>query len=403
MTEAVRLFDVPAWGISKNHELTLDEVAEIERSGLAEVVAGTVEGHFRIKTSSKVGLVVGEDWELRVLPHLPIPRLMFLLGYAMNEAGWKDAVAGFEKHDDLFSAIANAFSFHGTWALDRGVIRGYVHRDEREIALRGRVRFGDHLARSGGLPLPVDISYDDFTEDILENRMLRTAASLLLRLPRIPHATRRRLLRLRALLADVTELRVGSDVKKPPITRLNDRYAAALVLAELVLAAASTGASRDKTQATTFIFDMNKVFEDFVTVALGAALRRYGGELRDQVTEKRLSDHIALRPDLAWRRDGAWQAVLDVKYKPLYSESFPNGDAYQMLAYTLAYELPQGWLIYAREPGQQSVEHVIPTAGKTLIVTALDVTREPDDLLADVAALADRVAAAAARPLEVAA
>jgi 5-methylcytosine-specific restriction enzyme subunit McrC len=390
-----RLIDVQAWSLGDDVPLSLDEIAEIERSGLAEVVHGVADGRFRVKTSSRIGLVVGDGWELRVMPHLPIPRLMFLLGYALDEQGWKDRVAGFEQHDDLFTAIATAFSWHSTWALDRGVLRGYVHRDERRIDLRGRIRFGDHIARSGGLPLPVDVSYDDFTDDVLENRMLRTAASLLLRLPRVPLQTRRRLLRMRALLADVTELPQGSRQKAPPITRLNDRYEGALVLAELVLAAASTGASRDVTKATTFVFDMNKVFEDFVTTALGEALRRHGGELRSQVTARRLSEHISLRPDLAWWRNGHWEALLDVKYKPLYSEAFPNADAYQMLAYTLAFGLDKGWLVYAREPHRESVEHFIPSAAKTIVVTALDVTREPDDLLAEVDALADRVAASA--------
>jgi len=167
------------------------------------------------------------------------------------------------------------------------------------------------------------------------------------------------------------------------------------VLAELVLAAASTGASRDVTKATTFVFDMNKVFEDFVTTALGEALRRHGGELRSQVTSRRLSEHISLKPDLAWRRNGRWEALLDVKYKPLYSEAFPNADAYQMLAYTLAFGLDRGWLVYAREPHRESVKHFIPSAVKTIVVTALDVTREPDDLLLEVDALADRVAASA--------
>jgi 5-methylcytosine-specific restriction enzyme subunit McrC len=390
-----RLIDVEAWSTSDDVVLSLEEIAEIERSGLAEVVHGAADGCFRVRTSSYVGLVVGDGWELRVRPRLPIPRLMFLLGYALDESGWKDRVAGFEEHDDLFSAIATAFSWHATWALDRGILRGYLHRDERRVDLRGRIRFGDQIARSGGLPLPVDVSYDDFTDDVLENRMLRTSASLLLRLPRVPAQTRRRLLRMRALLADVTELPHGSSQKAPPITRLNDRYEESLVLAELVLAAASTGASRDVTKATTFVFDMNKVFEDFVTTALGEALRRYGGELRSQVTEKRLSERIPLKPDLAWHRNGDWEAVLDVKYKPLYSESFPNADAYQMLAYTLAFGLEKGWLVYAREPHRESVEHLIRSAGKTIVVTALDVSREPDVLLDEVDALADRVAGSA--------
>ena len=166
---------------------------------------------------------------------------MFLLGYAKDHDGWKRLVTTFDEVDDLLSAIASGFSWHATWALDRGVMRGYLHRDEREIALRGRVRFGDQIARGGGLSIPVEVSYDDFTEDILENRFLRTAASLLLRLPRLPEQARRRLLRMRAILAEVSELPIGADVEAPAITRLNERYAPALALAELILSSASVG------------------------------------------------------------------------------------------------------------------------------------------------------------------
>jgi hypothetical protein len=55
----------------------------------------------------------------------------------------------------------------------------------------------------------------------------------------------------------------------------------------------------------------------------------------------------------------------------------------------------RGWLVYAREPDRESVEHFIPSADKSIIVTVLDVSKEPDDLLAAVDALADRIAAAA--------
>src|ERR1700722_9153359 len=71
------------------------------------------------------------------------------------------------------------FSSHAKWAIDGGLLRGYVHREERSVELRGRLRFGDQIAHGGGLPLPVEVSYDDFTQDILENRMLKTTATLL--------------------------------------------------------------------------------------------------------------------------------------------------------------------------------------------------------------------------------
>jgi 5-methylcytosine-specific restriction enzyme subunit McrC len=390
-----RSLTVKAWDRSEPLDLSVEEIRQIELSKLAEVIASPSGEGLAIRTGSRVGVLVTEALELRVIPHLPVPRLMFLLGYAADPNGWKRLVTTFDPVDDLQSAIASGFSWHATWALDRGVLRGYVHRDERDIAIRGRVRFADQIAHGGGLPIPVELSYDDFTDDVPENRILRTAASLVLRLPRVPAQARRRLLRLRAVLSEVSEVPIGRHVRAPAITRLNERYAPALALAELVLASASVGSGKGTTASTTFVFDMNKVFEDFVSVALGDTISRYGGELRTQVKERALGEHIPLKPDLAWWRDGRWDAVLDVKYKPLVDERFPNADAYQMLAYTLAYGLDRGWLIYAREPGQQSVEHVIPSAGKTLVVTALDVAREPDDLLAEVESLATRIARSA--------
>jgi hypothetical protein len=57
-----RLIDTEAWSIGDDVALSLDEIGEIERSGLAEVVHGQADGFFRVKTSSRIGLVVGDGW-----------------------------------------------------------------------------------------------------------------------------------------------------------------------------------------------------------------------------------------------------------------------------------------------------------------------------------------------------
>ena len=44
---------------------------------------------WQVRTGSKVGVVLGDGWELWVAPKLPVPRLMFLLAYARDPNGWK--------------------------------------------------------------------------------------------------------------------------------------------------------------------------------------------------------------------------------------------------------------------------------------------------------------------------
>jgi 5-methylcytosine-specific restriction enzyme subunit McrC len=387
------IVSLTAW-TPEEKALTVEQARAMERSGIAEVVPGSREGVWIVRPGSKVGVVVGDGWEVRVRPRIAIARLAFLLGYARDPLGWRSTVTSFEREDELFSAIASGFSHHLTWALDRGLLRGYVHREERRHDVRGRVRFGDQLARGGGLLLPVDVSYDDYTTGILENRMLLTAALLTLRLPRIPAAARRRLHRARVVLEGVEPLTAWRAAEAPPITRLNDRYASALALAELILAGSSLGTEHGETASTSFVFDMNRVFEEFVSTALAEAVAPYGGELREQVKHWSLDEdsRLTLKPDLSWWVGGKCVAILDAKYKAIDEGLMKHPDAYQMLAYCSAYSLPRGYLIYAKDSGAQAVTHKVRNTHTEIVVETLDVEKEPDDLLAQVVGLARRVA-----------
>jgi 5-methylcytosine-specific restriction enzyme subunit McrC len=249
--------------------------------------------------------------------------------------------------------------------------------------------------------VPVEVSYDDFTEDILENRMLKTATLLLLRFPRVPAEARRRLQRVRAVLETVESLADWRGVKAPPITRLNQGYASALRLAELVLSAASLGEQGGHVRSTTFVFDMNKVFEDFVTAAFRESMRRYGGVVHDQVKPYSLDveEHLKLKPDLSWWGSGSCLAVLDAKYKAIDDGLMRHDDAYQMLAYCVAYGLPRGYLVYAKDSGTDSRRHRLRNILCEVIVTAVDVERHPDEVLRQIDELADRVVADRALPV----
>lgn len=338
-------------------------------------------------------MVVGEDWELRVRPRLRIPQLLFLLGYAHDPAGWRQQRAAFGHAEGLLGAMAEGFSHLALHALEGGVLHGYVLREDQVVQLRGRVRFAEQIARAGGMPLPTHVAYDDFTSDVLENRMLLTASLLLLRLPRITPSARRRLMRIRSVLLDVAPLTEWREIAAPPITRLNHRYGPALRLAEIVLHAASLTDAQGDTRSTTFVFDMNVIFEDFLTVAFREAMRAHGGVVKAQHRGFTLDEdgELALRPDLTWWVDGAVRAVLDAKYKAIDAGVMRNGDAYQMLAYCIAYGLPRGYLIYARDSGEVSRTHLIPRSGHRIVVSAIDVEQEPEAVLAEVAALAAAV------------
>lgn len=369
---------------------------ELQGQRVVRVVLEEPPDHWRLESGSQVGVLVGDGWELRIRPRLEIPKLLFLLAYSIRPEGWGDVVAAFEEEDELLDAVASGFSWHVERALEQGVLRGYVHVEERRHDLRGRVRFGDQLARLSGLRLPLEVAFDDFTTDTPENRLILTAAELLLRLPRIPAHARKRLLHVRGLLTDVSPHDRARGVRVPDITRLNARYGPALALAELIVRGCSLSAEAGAVQGTTFVFDMNEVFESFVFAALRDAFRPYGGELKRHEANYLDLEPSSLRiePDITWWRSGRCRAVIDAKYKSLVDRAtMPNADAYQMLAYCLALDIRQGFLVYAKDEGERTRRHTIRRHGYSIDVRAVDVEAEPAAVLAQVRAIADAVAA----------
>lgn len=176
-------------------------------------------------------------------------------------------------------------------------------------------------------------------------------------------------------------------------TRLNERYRPAVRLAELILRSGGIRFGEGATTSVAFLFDMYVVFEDFLTAGLREAFETLGGRVQAQHRwSLDVEGGIVIRPDVTWWDGPLCREVVDAKYKSLASKAMPSADVYQLFAYCTAYGLDRGHLVYAagnEEPSRYRVRN----SGVELSVHALDLGREPDDLLRDVQALAHLVAA----------
>lgn len=385
--------DLRAWS-ETSATLTVEQAVAIKATGLAVAEPEAAAGRWTLRGNSRVGVLRLDDGlELRVLPRLEIPKLLFLLSYAADAAGWRDVGPDYEADVDVFAAVASAFVAHAERATSPAPIRGYRTVEESAVVVRGRIRIGDHMARRAGVPLPIEVAYDEFTLDVDENRIVLGAAELLLRMPLVQLGVRRRLLRLRARLDGVEPTRPGLGVRAPSTTRLNGRYAGATKLAELVLRRASVDTVPGAVGGVQFSFDMNQVFEEFLTTALGVALRPFEGRLVAQYrTHLDHQSRIPMRPDLTWWRGARCRAVIDAKYKALENDRFPNADAYQMLAYCSALGLDEGFLVYAKDAGTRRADHDVVGTVVTVRVRAVDLEQPAERVLEQVERLAGRIA-----------
>ena len=186
--------------------------------------------------------------------------------------------------------------------------------------MRGRIRFDDQVRRRFGIPLPVEVRYDEFTDDILANRLVKAAAVRLGRM-RLRSPEARRGLRWVAAMLDNVSYEEFSLNNVPDVTfdRLNEHYRGVVTLARLVLRRGAFEADRGMVRASGFLMDMNQVFQEFITVALREALGVSERELCSPREMPRVTlakgNRVRLEPDLSWWRGGTCVFVGDVKYK----------------------------------------------------------------------------------------
>ncbi|WFE41491.1 restriction endonuclease [Micromonospora sp. WMMD998] len=369
--------------------LDVDAARRLAAAGVVDVRPGPAAGVWAVRAGRKVGAARIGGIELHIEPKVPIARLLFLAGYARNPTGWRDETVPLTEHAGLVPALAAALWRQTDRALREGLLQGYRTVDATSSILRGRLRETAQLGRRAGLPLPLEIRHDEYTVDIPESRILATAVDRMLRVPGIDAASRRMLRHLAARLAGITRLRPGEPAPQWHRTRLNERLVTALRLAELVLSDASVEAGRGSVPTNALLLDMWRVYENFLSVALRAAIEsRHGGTVTFQ-TRHHLDDRcrLELRPDLVWRRSRTEVgAVVDAKYKA----DTAREDAYQMLAYCVAYGLSRGHLVYAFGE-HPPTRHVVRNAGIEIVCHTLDLGADPPQLLAHIESLADEV------------
>lgn len=348
-------------------------------------------------TPSLVGTIVAGGKLLAISPRFGIRNTLFLLSYALDPRVWKDFEVPVGTDGFLTEAIAAVFAMHLRRAFARGVLPGYEPVEESATTVRGRIRLSDQMRRHFGRSYPVEIAFDEFTDDTLANRILKAALSRIARVPlRVP-TTRRALGQFETVLENVALVDFGGAIPDVPLTRLNASYGGALGLARLILRSIGLEHRSGRRSSFAFLIDMATVFEDFLVVALREALPRYLGDLVQGATARPLwldaEGRIPLKPDVSLWQRGRCRFVADAKYKAadgVGANTARPADLYQLLAYTVGADVPDGALVYAAGKGAR---HTVTQAGKTLEVLTLDLQAQPSGVLSQVGDLAANIAA----------
>ena len=232
------------------------------------------------------------------------------------------------KTDALDNVITPLLILHYTSLLkhlvSNGLKKGYVVREENlQSKIRGRILLQRHLTKNVFAKREdrVFCRFQEFTEDIPENRILKKAMSFSVRFINQYESFKKHLQELTPLLSAISSAfeNVSEDVTIAQVTKVNAgkifrHYEAAIKVAKLILR--HFDYSIDKVSGETqevrpFCIDMPRLYEMYVLRLLRKA---YGDQIKFQVKGYRKTqvDYIKVSENE--------KLIIDAKYKPQYNE-----------------------------------------------------------------------------------
>ena len=294
------------------------------------------DGHV-LRTRQYVGVVLlPTGRRLVVEPKVPVANLGHMLATALELPEFRHEVTGFERFDDLLEHVARYFADLVELRIDRGLYRSYVEHRENLNAMRGRIDLAEDMRRNAVLRHRTYCEFTEFTWDVPENQVIRQVARMLAGWD-FSSPLRTRLRNIDAALGSVRVGRMDADaVSDFRYYRFNDDYRPIHRLCQLFLQGTSLSEELGQFDARTFLVDMNKLFEAFVTGLLQEQADqplRVAGQHGLFLDSEEL---VRLRPDIVVFSRSDVLLVADCKYKQRGPDEFRTTDVYQLLAYAEA-------------------------------------------------------------------
>jgi len=335
--------------------------------------AGTFSwGHQSVRFAQFCGVIQLGDLTLEILPKIHGKEeqpescraaMVQMLHTARIMRTYKGAQAGINtQQHSLLDIFIQHFCHDLHTQILQGKLRNYIEQEENLSVMRGRLVIPQHIRQNLVHKERLYCRFDEFSEDMLLNQILRFTLRLLLPWTRSGKTKKQ----LSGLLMHF------DDISDAPITlqsfnllksdRITQRFQPVLEQCRLFIAAVKPDVLAGSTPLFSLLFDMNRLFEAWVAEKLKPWAHQQGWYLRTQGPRKYLamrdgdSPQFQLRPDIALVDDnGVPQLIADTKWKLLNEADRKLGvsssDMYQLYAYAGRYKAPHLQLIYPKQAG----------------------------------------------------
>jgi len=339
-----------------------------------------------LRARGVVGVIAAKGCSLEILPKIEVlqgegaerqnaqirKRLVHMLAVALNMKIEMGRITDLEwQRQTLLEILIRIFCDKLTEAIRRGMPRRYLGHEDDLSALRGTLDVPRQFTRHASNPGRLACRFDDLSQDIALNQIMKAAVAHVLRMSRSA-ANQQRLRELAFVYAEITDIPVPAlKWREVIIDRTNRAWQDLFGMAQLFLRSRYQTTSSGSGQGSALLFEMNALFEEYigrlVTRALAGTEFRVtlqGGRLFCLTSVENDRALFQTKPDILIWRAGQVAHVIDTKWKRISARiddpklGVSQGDVYQMMAYAHLYKSPKLTLLYPHHDGLGANEGV---------------------------------------------
>jgi 5-methylcytosine-specific restriction enzyme subunit McrC len=339
-------------------------------------------GIFLLTPRGFVGRIRAPHCRLTIRPKIPLRNLFFMLDPAspiLDSSDGLQAGLGTDALDFLACRLAHLLEARAA----AGLHRAYVERAVQGRMVQGRLDLPAQLRRPTVQKDTIHSRYEELSADVPCNQLPKATAELVLRSPLLSDSVRGALFHALRAFAEITSPPLdASSFAAVKLTHVTAVYRPLLALCRLLVESFGPEVNGNAHEFPSFLLDMERVFEGYVTQTVSAAFA--GSECAVEAQPSyRVNCFSAgppallLRPDVVVRREVKPVLVVDAKWKTCKGTPILRDDVHQALAYASGLAAPHVVLVY---PGRRNRKwsYVLDPAGILIDIRQLRVVGSPE-------------------------
>lgn len=360
--------------------IIIKEYEEIDESDIKDCDLNKLQSYLKCKNleqvlkvtrhgiiaKSWVGVIKYKKHQFQILPKLIcdngnteniLRNLIFMLSYTKKlDIRTSDTAKLSNSKNPFIEILIREYAKSLFECLKRITPKKYVREEDNLNYLKGKIKFTENIRYNCVNQSKFYCEYDEFSENNILNQLFLFVSTCLYNISNDSY-NKKTLKFIINYYSDIKLVRFDRfKAEKIKLSRNQELFKKPFNLAKMFIEKTSVNLSKNKFENITLIWDMNKLFEEFVFEIMKKFKDKLGYKLVAQKGRRLLKNDTSKKRNtfvdiMVEKGDGEEleRIVLDTKYKKFVSsDNFSNADVFQVSTYCLLHNANKAVLIYPR-------------------------------------------------------